>query len=232
MTSKYMAAIDRINSIVDSDTFQPFDISIESQDHLNFPGYQEKLNQEQNQDVSKEAVIAGMGMIGGYSAVLLVFDPTFFIGSVNTTVGEIIKQTIKEALDKQLPLITFTASAGARMQEGIFSLFEFSSILFDWAKLEAANIPTINILTNPTLGGVSASFAFAADYQFAEVGATIGFAGKRVIQNASVDKNGEQPTQDSQLLYQNGQFDQLLETNQIKSTLIQILRLHSKEQHE
>ena len=224
MNNKYISAIDRIDSIVDPSSFNQLESQFKTQDNLNFPGYKDKLGQTEN-----EAVISGTATIGGYKCTLIVFDPTFFIGSVNTTVGEKIKSAIQHALQNKLPLITITASAGARMQEGIFSLFEFSSILFDWAKLEAANILTINILTNPTLGGVSASFAFAADYQYAEVGATIGFAGKRVIQNASVDKNGEQPTQDSQLLFNNGQFDDLLEPTAIKPTLIQLLSLHSEK---
>lgn len=226
--SNYISASERIDAIVDEGQFQSLKYSFKSTDRLNFPNYAKKLAQEQAGDSTKEAVVSGIGRIGGFNCVLLVFDPTFFVGSVNTTVGDIIKLTIKQALQSDLPLVTITASAGARMQEGIFSLIEFSSILFEWAKLQAAKVPTINILTDPTLGGVSASFAFAADYQFAQTESTIGFAGKRVIQSASVDKNEQQPIQDSELLYQNGQFDGLLAPDEIRPTLIQLLSLHSQ----
>jgi acetyl-CoA carboxylase carboxyl transferase subunit beta len=219
-----ISATGQIFNIVDEGQMSFFDFPINTYDRLEFPGYSEKISQIQNGAYNREALLSGVGQVGGINVVIMALDPEFMVGTVNTAVGEMIKSTIVEALDRRLPLVTITASAGARMQEGIFSLIEFSSILYLWDQLSMAKIPTINILGDPTFGGVSASFGFLADYVYAIKGAQIGFAGKRVI--SQIEDNDDTDFQTAEGLFNHGQVDGLLSVDNIRQKVIDIVKLH------
>lgn len=190
-----------------------------------FPGYQQKLAQAREKTGLKEAFVAGQAQLAGATFILGVMDSHFMMGTLNTVVGARLRQAIEIARQRKLPLILVIASGGARMQEGILSLLQMNTVLAAYDALNAAGLFTLNILTDPTMGGVSASFAFAADIVLAEAGATIGFAGKRVIEATSHEVL---PTdfQTADSLYQQGQLDAVVQRSNLTAVVSQLLRLH------
>ncbi len=193
-----------------------------------FPGYQAKLAQAQQQTGATEALIAGVATLQQQRFMLGVMDSHFMMGTLNTIVGARLRQVIAAAKTQQLPLVLVIASGGARMQEGILSLLQMNTVLAAYDDLNAAGNYTLNILTDPTMGGVSASFAFAADTVIAEAGATIGFAGKRVIQKTS--REPLPPAfQSAASLYQQGQLDAVVARTDLAAVVGQLLRLHQRK---
>lgn len=219
-----MNAVERINSIVDDNSFTEYFKEKKIKDPLKFPGYREKqsdLRKTVNQD---EAVVCGIGRIENIKVVIAVMDTSFMMGSMGSTVGEKITKSIELAIKKKLPLIIFSASGGARMQEGMFSLMQMAKTSQALTKLSEKKLLFISVMTNPTTGGVSASFASLGDVIIAEKGALIGFAGPRVIQQVT-GKVLPEGFQRAEFLLEHGLVDMVLERSEMREKISAILRL-------
>lgn len=177
-----MDSKERIESFLDPNSFEELNAGMISENPLNFPGYLEKLEKDQKKTGINEAVVTGIGSIEGLQAVIAVMDSTFRMGSMGSVVGEKITLAIEKADELSVPFIIFTASGGARMQEGVLSLMQMAKTSVALKKFSDNGGLIISIMTHPTTGGVSASFASLGDYNLAEPGALIGFAGRRIIE--------------------------------------------------
>lgn len=220
-----MKAYERIKLLVDEDSFEEMDTGLQSINILDFPGYEEKLALAREQSGLNEAVVTGQAAIGGYPAVIAVMDGLFMMGSMGSVVGEKICRAVEKALELRCPLIICTASGGARMQEGMISLMQMAKTSAVLKKFHQAGLLYISILTNPTTGGVSASFASLADIIIAEPGALIGFAGPRVIAQ-TIGQKLPPGFQCSEFLLEHGQVDLIIPRRELKGKLEQLLRLH------
>jgi acetyl-CoA carboxylase carboxyl transferase beta subunit len=221
-----VSANERITMLLDEGELQEFDIKLETRDPLGFPGYVDKLIKTRAQTGLTDGVVTGCGRIEGEQVMLGVMDPAFFMGSMGTTIGEKLTRLFEKATDQKLPVIVFTASGGARMQEGIFSLMQMAKVSAAVAKHSDAGLLYITVLTNPTIGGVTASFAMLGDIIIAEPGALIGFAGPRVIEQTIGQKLPE-GFQKSEFLLEHGFVDQIVSRDKLKQTLGTILKMHS-----
>ena len=173
---------ERIAYLVDEDSFQELDGELMSRDVLGFPGYDQKLRNAKLASREKEGVVCGAAQIGGEPCALFVMDPNFMMGSMGTVVGEKIARLFEYAAGHGLPVVGYTVSGGARMQEGILSLMQMAKVSAALLRHSQAGLFYLTVLTDPTTGGVTASFAMDGDIIMAEPGATIGFAGARVIE--------------------------------------------------
>jgi acetyl-CoA carboxylase carboxyl transferase subunit beta len=219
-------ALERIRSVVDEGTFQEFGEDLESVDMLGFTDtkkYPDRLKESKKKSGRKEAVITGTARINGIDIVLAVLDFEFLGGSMGCVVGEKIAMAGEHALERKSPLIIFSASGGARMQEGTLSLMQMAKTSAALARLSDANIPFISVMTDPTTGGVAASFAMLGDVIISEPGALIGFAGPRVIEQTIKQKLPE-GFQRAEFLLEHGMVDMIVERTKLKPTLTQILR--------
>lgn len=221
-----ISARDRIKLILDKGSFVEYDKELSSSDPLNFPGYQEKVSKAMEKTGEAEAVATGEGKIKGIKVVLCVMDPNFMMGSMGCVVGEKITRAIERATEKKLPIIIFTASGGARMQEGMLSLMQMGKTSAALSRLSEAGLPYITVLTDPTTGGVTASFAMLGDIILAEPEALIGFAGPRVIEQTIRQKLPE-GFQRSEFLLEKGFVDKIVHRKDMKETLYKILFIHS-----
>lgn len=190
---------------------------------FNFPDYQDKITENQKKNDLDEAVFTGIGLLDEQKIVVVIFEPNFLMGTLSYNVGKKIMHAIDIALKENVPLITITASGGARMQEGIFALMQMPVIQFGFNQLKEKEIQTINILSDPTMGGVSASFAFMADDVVAIKDAQIGFTGKMVIQQNFKDELPED-FQTAQKLYETKQIKNVIEASEIKTYLLRVLK--------
>ncbi len=215
----------RIEMIVDSGSFIEIEREAESKDPLSFPGYKNKIANEKSKSKMQEGVIIGKATIKGVRTALAVMDSYFMMGSMGTVVGEKIVIITEFATMNRLPLIIFCASGGARMQEGILSLLQMSRTTIALAQHGEQQLLHVNVLTHPTTGGVTASFAMQGDITIAEPGALIGFAGPRVIQQTVNDKLPE-GFQTSEYLYEHGLIDRIVDRKSLRDTLADILALH------
>ena len=216
----------RLSLVLDHGSFRELDADLPPQDVLRFPGYPEKLTAAQNKTGLKEAVITATGRIEGTPVVVAVLDSRFFMGSMSTTVGEKITRAVEHAAAKHLPLIIFSASGGARMQEGIFSLMQMAKTSAAIERFSARGGLYISVLTHPTTGGVTASFASLGDIMLAEPGALIGFAGPRVIEQ-TIGEKLPAGFQRSEFQYEHGFVDKVVPRTEMRETLAQLLRLHA-----
>lgn len=215
----------RLKQIVDIGTFEEIGKGIVTKDPIQFEGYIKKLEVLQEKTKIEEAVTTGIGEIEGNKAVIAVMDGNFLMGSMGSAVGEKITLAIEEAISKRLPLIIFCVSGGARMQEGIVSLMQMAKTSAALARLSDAGLLYISVLTDPTTGGVTASFAMLGDIILAEPNALIGFAGPRVIEQTIRQKLPE-GFQRSEFLLEHGFIDKIVERRDMKSTLARLLELH------
>ena len=215
----------RINQLVDEGTFEEIGKDIVTQDPLEFKGYLKKVELLKEKTKIEEAVKCGICEIEGEKAVLGVMDGNFLMGSMGSAVGERITLAIETAIEKELPLIMFCVSGGARMQEGIVSLMQMAKTSSAIAKLNQAKNLYISVLTDPTTGGVTASFASLGDIILAEPKALIGFAGPRVIEQTIKQKLPE-GFQSSEFLLEHGFIDKIVERKEMKSTLAKLIRMH------
>ncbi|AKN33086.1 acetyl-CoA carboxylase subunit beta [Clostridium carboxidivorans P7] len=222
-----MDAIERIKFIIDRNTFEEFDKNITSANPLNFKGYEEKIKKMQNATELNEAVVTGKGTIFGEEVVICVMDSHFMMGSMGSVVGEKIARAVEMAIELKRPIIIFTTSGGARMQEGMFSLMQMAKVSAALGKLSEAGLLYITVLTDPTTGGVTASFAMLGDIILSEPGALIGFAGKRVIEQTIGQKLPE-GFQRAEFLLEHGFIDSIVHRNDLKGTLKKILMIHDK----
>lgn len=218
---------ERIRFLIDPDSFQETEKGIASLNPIDFPGYDDKIRRMINITGLEEAVITGIGSIDGKKTALAVMSFQFMGGSMGSVVGEKIARSILTGVKRNLPVIIFTASGGARMQEGIFSLMQMAKTSHAAARLEEAGMPLFIILTDPTMGGVTASFAMLGDVTLAEPGALIGFAGPRVIEGTIKQKLPES-FQRSEFLLKKGFIDLIVEREELRPVLSYLIETHSR----
>ena len=218
----------RINQLVDEGTFEEIGKDVVTQDPLKFKGYLKKVELLKEKTKIEEAVKCGICEIEGEKLVLGVMDGNFLMGSMGEAVGERITLAIETAIKKKLPLVLFCVSGGARMQEGIISLMQMAKTSSAIAKLNNAGLLYISVLTDPTTGGVTASFASLGDIILAEPGALIGFAGPRVIEQTIKQKLPE-GFQSSEFQLEHGFIDKIVERKNMRETIAKLIRLHNKK---
>ena len=216
-----MTARQRIEWILDEGTIKDLNIPEINIDPLKFRDskrYLDRIKDAKSKTKSEDAIIMASGQIGGNSAIAVALDFNFMGGSMGSAVGEGFLEATKEAVNLNIPLVIFTSSGGARMQEGIFSLMQLPKTVVGVNKLKEKNIPYIVILTDPTTGGVSASFAMLGDVTFAEPGALIGFAGPRVIQS-TVKETLPEGFQTAEYLLEHGMIDDVIPRKNLKAAI-------------
>lgn len=224
-----ISAAERISMVIDEQTFEEWDTELISSNPCNFKGYAEKLTDLEKATGLKEAVVTGTGKVDGNQVVIGVCDTRFLMGSMGYAVGEKLTRAIERAAQKKLPLILFTCSGGARMQEGIVSLMQMEKTAAALKKFDAAGGLYITVLTNPTTGGVTASFAMLGDIILAEPKALVGFAGPRVIRQ-TIGEELPEGFQRAEFLLEHGLIDNIVERRFLKDTLSLLLRLHRQPQ--
>ena len=216
-----MTARQRIEWILDEGTIKELNVPEINIDPLKFRDskrYLDRLKDAKSKTNSEDAIIMASGQIGGNSAMAVALDFNFMGGSMGSAVGEGFLEATKEAVNLNIPLVIFTSSGGARMQEGIFSLMQLPKTVVGVNKLKEKNIPYIVVLTDPTTGGVSASFAMLGDVTFAEPGALIGFAGPRVIQS-TVKETLPEGFQTAEYLLEHGMIDDVIPRKNLKAAI-------------
>ncbi len=230
-----LSAAERIDLLADPDSFQPSNPSLVSVDPLLFTdrvSYRDRLDRAKRETTLNEAVVTGSARINGRECVLAVFDFGFLGGSMGSVVGEKVTLALELAAERRQPFISVVASGGARMQEGMLSLVQMGKTAAAAMRLHQAGVPSITVLTNPTTGGVYASFASQGDFLFAEPGALIGFAGPRVIEQLT----GEEPpagTHTAEFLLAHGQLDAVVDRARLRGVLATLLQLfHSRGQSD
>lgn len=221
-------AWERIDSLFDEGTFVEWDKNLTSNNPLGFPGYEEKLEKDRKKTGLNEGVVTGTGLIERERVAFSVMDAGFRMGSMGSVVGEKIARAIERAREEAIPYIIFTASGGARMQEGVLSLMQMSKTSIALKRHSEAGNLIISVMTHPTTGGVTASFASLGDYNFAEPRALIGFAGRRIIEQTTREKLPDD-FQTAEFLLKHGQLDQVIHRHEMKKTLGTLLKLHRKE---
>lgn len=220
-----IGAWDRISITLDEGSFREYDADMLTENPLDFPEYEEKLEKDKQKSGLNEAVVTGEGTIKGMPVIIGVMDSKFRMGSMGSVVGEKITRAIEAAAEKRIPLLLFSASGGARMQEGVLSLMQLGKTSAALAKLHEAGVLYVSVLTNPTTGGVSASFASLGDLNIAEKGALIGFAGRRVIEQ-TIRQELPDDFQTAEFLLKHGQLDLVVHRKDLKDTLVKVLDLH------
>ncbi|MBU1124642.1 MAG: acetyl-CoA carboxylase, carboxyltransferase subunit beta [Candidatus Omnitrophica bacterium] len=221
-----LGAHERLEMLLDSETFVEFDKDMVSVDPLNFKGpktYKEKISADQANTSLKDAAISGEGLLEGKKAIIAVTDSRFIMGSMGSVVGEKITRAIEAATKNRLPMIIISGSGGgARMYEGLFSLMQMAKTCAALAYHKNAKLPYISVLTNPTMGGVMASFAGIGDIIIAEPKALVGFTGPRVIEQ-TIRQKLPAGFQRSEFLFEHGLIDMIVHRKDLKSTLTQII---------
>lgn len=217
----------RIRQIADEGTFEEIGKEITTKDPLQFEGYLKKVEILKEKTKLKEAVTCGRCKIIGEEAILAVMDGNFLMGSMGSGVGERITLAIEQAITEKLPFIIFCVSGGARMQEGMISLMQMAKTTAAVRKLQEAGLLYISVLTDPTTGGVTASFASLGDIILAEPDALIGFAGPRVIEQTIGEKLPE-GFQKSEFLLEHGFIDKIVERKDMRKLLAELIQLHTK----
>jgi acyl-CoA carboxylase subunit beta len=218
----------RISMVTDKGSFIEWDAGIENQNPLDFKGYKEKIEKLQEQTNLDESVVTGEALIHGQKVAVGVCDAGFLMGSMGYVTGEKITRLIEKATHKELPVIIFACSGGARMQEGIVSLMQMAKTSAALKKHADAKLLYITVLTDPTTGGVTASFAMLGDIILAEPGALIGFAGPRVIEQTIGQKLPE-GFQRAEFLVEHGFVDKIVKREETKEVLSRLMKAHSKE---
>ncbi|MCI5997187.1 MAG: acetyl-CoA carboxylase, carboxyltransferase subunit beta [Peptoniphilaceae bacterium] len=220
-----IGAKQRIKILCDINSFDEFDAEIRSENEESFYQYDEKLEKAMFNSKLNEAVVCGVGEISGILTVVCVMDSNFMMGSMGKVVGEKITRSIEYATHKKLPLVIVTASGGARMQEGIISLMQMAKTSAALKKHSEKGLLYVSVLTDPTMGGVSASFAMLADIIIAEPNSLIGFAGRRVIEK-TINENLPDEFQKSEFLLKKGFVDTIIKRSKLKDTIHKLLILH------
>lgn len=221
---------ERLALICDAESFFEWDAEMMSKDVLGFPGYHAKLNNARIKSREKDAVVTGKATIGGYPCAVFVMDSNFMMGSMGCVVGEKITRLFERATVDGLPVVGYTVSGGARMQEGILSLMQMAKTSGAVKKHSDAGLLYITVLTDPTTGGVTASFAMEGDILLAEPRALIGFAGPRVIEQ-TIRQQLPPGFQRSEFLLEKGFLDEVVPRRKQKEYLTRLLMLHRKEEN-
>lgn len=223
-----ISAQERLALTIDMGTFLEMFKGIETQDPLNFPGYRKKLTLMREKTGLDEAVVTGTALIKGEKVALGIMDSNFIMASMGTVVGEKITRLFEYATAEKLPVVLFTASGGARMQEGIMSLMQMAKISAAVKRHSNAGLFYLTILTDPTTGGVTASFAMEGDIILTEPQSLVGFAGRRVIEN-TVREDLPEDFQKAEFLLEHGFVDAIIKRRELPDTIARLVRLHRRE---
>jgi acetyl-CoA carboxylase carboxyl transferase subunit beta len=221
-----IGARERLAALFDDGIYEELDAEIAATDPLRFrdtKAYRDRLAEYRNRTKLEDAVINAAGRMGGFSLVMSVMEYSFMGGSMGSVVGEKIARNVERALERHAPLIVISASGGARMQEGALSLMQMAKISALLAQLDEAGLPFFSVLTDPTTGGVTASYAMLGDLNIAEPRALIGFAGPRVIEQ-TIRQTLPPGFQRSEFLLEHGMIDLIVERAKMRETLIRCLR--------
>lgn len=210
-----------------TDEFEEMDNDLQTTDPINFPGYKQKLEKGKKNSGINESVLTGMAKIGSLRFGLGIMDPYFMMGSLGTVAGEKITRLFETATSQQLPVVIFTASGGARMQEGIHSLMQMAKVSQAVKAHSDQGLLYVSVLTDPTTGGVTASFAMQGDLILAEPHALVGFAGRRVIEQTMHQKIPDD-LQSAETLQKDGFVDVIVARHDEKKLLEQLLKMHKK----
>lgn len=216
----------RLASVIDEGTFKEMFTHLKTENILNFKGYSEKIEGLKSKTGLHEGIVTGIGNIDGQEVAIGVMDSRFLMGSMGSVVGEKVTLLVEKATELKLPVIIFTASGGARMQEGIISLMQMAKTSAALKRHSDAGLLYITVLTDPTTGGVTASFAMLGDIILAEPGSLIGFAGPRVIRD-TIKQELPDGFQRAEFLLEHGFVDRIVPRETMKQTLSQILAMHS-----
>ncbi|MDR2903443.1 MAG: acetyl-CoA carboxylase, carboxyltransferase subunit beta [Clostridiales bacterium] len=223
-----LGARERIAITADEGSFIEADDSLVSKNPLSYPGYEAKIQKTREAADLNDAVITGVCTVGGNPAVLCVMDAGFIMGSMGSVVGEKVTRAFERAARESLPVVIFTASGGARMQEGIVSLMQMAKVSASVGRHGERGLCYITVLTDPTTGGVTASFAMLGDIILSEPGALVGFAGRRVIEQTI--KQALPPNfQTAEFLLEHGFIDAIIRRTELKQTLATLLAMHAKK---
>ena len=218
----------RIEQVFDADTFEEMFLNILPDDPMEFVdtvSYKDRLQEAKNKTQLEEAVVVGTGLIDGQKVAAAIMDFDYMGGSMGSVVGEKVTAIMEEAIKQNIPMIAITASGGARMQESALSLMQMAKTACAVAKLNDAKILYITVLTEPTYGGVTASFATTGDIVIVEQGARIGFAGRRVIEQ-TIRQKLPADFQTAEYLMKYGQADVIVKRKDLKQTLSKLINLH------
>jgi acetyl-CoA carboxylase carboxyl transferase subunit beta len=221
-----LSARERLDITVDKGSFREFDRTMISKNPIDFPGYEQKQIALREKTGLKDAVLTGRAKIYGKDTVIIVMDSNFMMASMGSVVGEKITRAFEYATRKKLPVIAFTASGGARMQEGIVSLMQMAKTSGAVARHSEAGQLYISVMTDPTTGGVTASFASLGDIIIAEPKVLIGFAGRRVIEGTIKQKLPDD-FQSAEFMLENGFVDMIVDRTRMRRVLSHILRMHN-----
>lgn len=217
-----ISASERLQHLVDEGTFLEVEDGLSPRDFLNFKDYKDKLKSSRKKTGLKDAIISGDAKIGGRAVSLVVMDFQFMGGSMGSVVGERIVRAVERAIEKKVPFIAVASSGGARMQEGIISLMQMAKTSATIARLGEAGLPYISVLTDPTFGGVTASFAMLGDIIVAEPKSLIGFAGPRVIEQ-TIKQQLPAGFQRAEFLLEHGMIDMIVPRKDMRATLGKVL---------
>lgn len=230
-TLQRLRSDERLALTVDAGSFEEWNAQMADSDPLAFPGYPEKIADQREKSGLEEAVRTGRATIAGLPVAIGVMESGFFMGSMGHVVGEKVAALIDRAIEEHLPVVVFCASGGARMQEGLTSLMQMAKVSCAVERLGRAALPFITVLTDPTTGGVTASFAMQGDIILAEPGALIGFAGQRVIRD-TIKQELPEGFQTAEFALEHGLIDAIVERSQLRSVLAQLLALHAPSDAE
>ncbi len=218
-------AIERIQMLFDQGEFNTFDQDLFSQDPLHFvdrESYSKRLADARKATGHNDAIVNAQGILGGRPTLISAMEYTFIGGSMGSVVGEMATRAVERAMQERMPLIIVSASGGARMHEGVLSLMQMSKVSAALAQLDEARLPFISVLTDPTTGGVTASYAMLGDLNIAEPGALIGFAGPRVIEQ-TIRQKLPKGFQRSEFLLHHGMLDAIVDRRELRNYLINAL---------
>ncbi|HJH10589.1 MAG TPA: acetyl-CoA carboxylase, carboxyltransferase subunit beta [Metalysinibacillus jejuensis] len=221
-----MTAQERVSHFLDEGSFTALDENLHTTNPLGFPGYVDKVKADQQKTNLTEAVLTGVGQLEGNKVVVAIMDAHFRMGSMGSVVGEKIARAVEQATALGVPFIIFTASGGARMQEGVLSLMQMAKTSVALKRHSEAGLLFIAIMTHPTTGGVSASFASVGDINLAEPQALIGFAGRRVIEQ-TVREKLPADFQTAEFLLAHGQLDAIYDRKDLRSNVATLVKLHT-----
>ena len=221
-----VTAWERLSMTVDKNSFEEFDKDMKSVNPISFPQYDEKQKKIREATGLVDAVVTGVALIRGYKTVIAVMDSNYMMASMGSVVGEKITRAFEYATDNNMPIIVFTASGGARMQEGIVSLMQMAKTSGAVARHSAAGLLYITVLTDPTTGGVTASFASLGDIIIAEPKVLVGFAGRRVIEG-TIKQRLPDDFQSAEFMLDAGFVDMIVERKRMRSVLSRLFKLHN-----
>jgi len=217
-----LTAVERLEITLDENSFREYDPGLTSTDPLGFENYPAKLSEARAKTDQAEAVITGEGTIDGWQTIIGALDFNFMGGSMGSAVGEKVARAAERSYEQRLPLVIFSASGGARMQEGVLSLMQLAKTSAAIGRIHDAGLPYLSVMCDPTTGGVTASFAFLGDVILAEPGALIGFAGRRVIEQ-TIRRKLPDDFQTAEFCLQKGLIDMVVPRTEMRSALARLL---------